>query len=217
MNFTIYGINHIFVHNPGNIDSLVIENKKYLFNLLNDLINSNEERFLLMDKKELNFEKNIIFINDFLNLDPNDKKILNASLTELVSLQDKDKLVSRIALINSEIINLLDDMSIDLDCNVSYKSDITINDIFQIYKFKYDFSKMSLIERLVNYLKLVSKTIKPLFVITHNVGELLDIDDLPLLKDTLLSLNLHLIDISYKSNVPLYNNLIIIDKDLCRI
>ncbi|WP_176686345.1 type II-A CRISPR-associated protein Csn2, partial [Peptoniphilus sp. oral taxon 386] len=71
----------------SNIIKLYIEDKKYFRKIiteLNEQINGNIGKFIMSeDDREILISKNVDIIIDFLNTNPNNKKVINRLLSEL--------------------------------------------------------------------------------------------------------------------------------------
>ena len=77
MIFKYKGIEKDFIINGETSYNLIIENPKYLFSFLKDIVDVNEETILLsQDYKIISFNKKMLIIENLYNFEINNKKIL---------------------------------------------------------------------------------------------------------------------------------------------
>lgn len=220
MTLTLIGIGHTFNFQSGQIDFLVIENKTIYFKLLKSIYLLDKEKINIYEEKELELKSYLLFIYNFLEFDPNSKKVLTKTYDEIKKEIDKDKINEKLSRINSLILELLEDIKLEVDFTSNYEDEINLTDILSLYKFKYDLDDLSFLAQLVQYIKAVSKYEKYRYIVTNNLCDFVDESALKLLKRELEICNLHLIDISNHKTIQNIENVdeyIYIDSDLCML
>lgn len=176
-----------------------------------------EEVVLLYDSKNVDLSKNILFISDLYNLNPNSKKVLTANYSYVENLTKTSNSLNKLIDINAEILNLLNDLSFEFNNCVSFNDQITISELLNIYEFKFDFEDKDFIKTFITYLKAIKNSNNYKIVITTNLQDLIEPEEFDFLIEELGYLNLTLINISSIKSELNYSKTVIIDKDLCEI
>lgn len=213
----IKNIEKDFQIEPGNIYNLNIENQKFYYNLLDKLYDFDEDTFIYSKDYEIkNLSKSCLIIDNIFNLDANNKKILNSLYkrisSELIDKSDKDEIEK----INSTIISLLNKISLDLNLNVDYYTDLDVIKILNLYNFCFKMDQSTPLEKFVTYIKANLEINKYKFIISTNILPLFSKSDIELLSNELKYLGLTLINITLIQQK--YENLVdslTIDNDLC--
>ena len=203
----------------NNIDSyqLVIENTSFLYKIVQNLNNFDEDNIILYDGKNLDVSKNVLFISDLYNLNPNSKKILTANYNYAENISKSAKLMNRLIDVNSEILEILGEISLEFNNCVTYSDQITISELLEIYNFKFDFDQLNFIQTFLSYLKAISISYNYKVLITMNLQDLVKKDDFQLLCKEINYMNMTLINISSKKSELTFSKTLIIDNDLCEI
>ena len=204
------------------INTLVIEDRKYFTLFLREIIeNINKESEtldLIEDYKKLDFAKSTEVIFDLFNLDANGASLLKKLYTELEKdLNSEDMYKKRIEL-EASLSNFIDDLVFRSRFSLSY-GEINYSSLFKSFSVEFDYDKSSLIERLIEYLKVSSDLLnKKLFIIV-NLDSFLTDDDLIELANFLCYNEIKVLGLqnSITREVNSCDNLRIVDKDLCEI
>lgn len=213
----IKGIEKKFLLNPGEIYNINIENSRFYYRLLNDLIDRNNDVFVYSVDHEIQlFDRHCLVINDLFNLDPNNKKILTGLYKKIadrfLSKEDNQAIIE----INEKAMGLLEKISFDLNLPVEYDTELDISKLLHMYKFCFKDEFTTPLEKITAYLKANLEIFSFSFVITVNTLPLLNLEETELLARELGYLNLALINISLiqKSYSKTIQS-ITIDDDLC--
>lgn len=211
----IKGIEKNFVFDAGKIYNLNIYNRSFYLKLLYSLVNENKYWIYYEDGIITDFNKNNLFVYDILNIDPNNKKILNSLYKRIseniISRDARDKIVN----INNEIIEILNEISLELNIETNYELDLDINKILSLYKLSFDDVSNDLPSKFLTYVKANLEISDLKFVIVFNFLNLLSEEELAILSKEFEYLNLSLININFISkNSNLFES-ITIDDDLC--
>lgn len=213
----IKGIEKNFVIDSGKIYNINIENSQYFNRLINGLIDLDEDIFIFSENYELsNFSKNSLIIMDIFSLNPNSKKILTTLYNRIEKnyLSNEDK--EHIYKINSDILNILEKISLELDVEVEYECDFDFIKILNSYQFRFKENGQTLLERLITFIK-ANLEIKSFdFIITINLLSMINEKDLEIMQKELELLQITLININSISKIN--KNIVdytTIDDDLC--
>lgn len=142
---------------------LEIEDKALFANIvqsINELCNKLEskEYIILLDQdKKIDFSKATYFIIDILNINFNDRKILNklySRFKEDVSLDLEVK--CKLEVYFKDIFNILDEKLIEYPFEFSYKTELEIEELFKIYAIRVCNTEQSFIEKVLYFLDLIS-------------------------------------------------------------
>lgn len=142
---------------------LEIEDKSLFTNIvqgINDLCNkleSKEYMVLLEEDKELDFSKVAYFIIDVLNIDFNDKKIIKRLYEKFkkdinLDLETKIKLEEYY----KNILDILDFKLIEYPFEFSYKIELEVEELFKLYKIRIYNEQLSITEKILYFLDLIS-------------------------------------------------------------
>lgn len=146
-----------FVENTTNV--LVIENPTVMEEIVHELqqqSDGEEGNFVLSEKNKIfKMEKELMLIINPFSLDFNDKKIINKLYLEL--LQYGNELLNKKEEINQLSVKLLDEI-IDKSQynNISFDLEIEWKEFFKLYGLKIDESYETLLEKLIEYIKILS-------------------------------------------------------------
>ncbi len=212
----IKGIESLFVLESGNIYNVNIENLNYYKQIALDIINEDYNYFVYSENHTIKkIDKEVLIINDTLQLNPNSKKILN-SLYKKINDNYNLKYLETIAVINMSIINLLDEISLEINTETNFDSDLDLSKLLATYKFEFKNDSTSILEKIVTYIKANLEIANFKFVICLNTIPLLTEKELELLSKEIEMLGLTIININliYKKNNK-YLKTINIDSDLC--
>lgn len=213
----IKNIEKNFIIEPGKIYNINIENISYYHKLIFSVLFNDSNLFLYSeDYKEKDILKETLFIENPMNIDPNNKKTLNALYKKIqatmMSSQDKETL----ELINSKIIELLDQISLNMNVSMDYDTDLDISKILSTYKFCFLNENSNYLERLMIFIKANLEITSFSMIISFNLLPLLEKEKIDLFQKELELLNLTLVNINLVTKID--NSKIdftTIDDDLC--
>lgn len=204
------------------INTLVIEDTKYFSQFLKAFIETlnkqNEEFELIEDLKKLDISKFTEIIFDLFNIEANSANILKKLYAELISDINSEEMYSKMMDMESSIMNVIDDLIYRSRFSLKME-EINYQDLFKAAGIQFDYDKTSIIERVIEYMKVTSELLnKKLFILVNLDSFLSEEDLLELIK--FLSYNeikaLALQNKITREVIPC-ENLRIIDKDLCEI
>ena len=211
----IKGIEQEFKDVPGEIYNLSIENPSFLYTCIRAFYLEDDETIKILENyKEVPLNKNVLFIKDLFDLNPNSKKILAIIYKQAQTSYMNDERKNKLVHIQEEICELLDDISMDFAYPMAFDRIIGIDKIMtnSSFCFSYDQQK-SFKDGFLMYLKIIQEISKAKFIITTNLNSLLSENEIEEIKKELSLIDLTIINISF-SHQPIKNTTII-DSDWC--
>lgn len=142
---------------------LEIEDKALFANVvrsINELCNKLEskEYIVLLDQdKELDFSKAAYFIIDILNINFNDRKILNKLYSRLKEDINLDLEVKcKLEVYFKDIFNILDEKLMEYTFEFSSKTELEVEELFKLYGIRIYNMEQSFLEKVMYFLDLIS-------------------------------------------------------------
>lgn len=201
---------HLVIENPSMMEKIISE--------LKEMSNGEEGSFIFSDQgKEMKIDKSIEIIIDPFGIDFNSRQILNKLYSELI--KSEDLYVLEKTEINSKILCYLEKISAELAYDtVSFELNLDTTKLLKMYDVKINPEYLSLVEKLTEYIKLMSLLLKKRVIILVNIKSYLDLNDLCKLKKMAqyYKINLFLID-NLEGQKQKDDVVYIIDKDKCII
>lgn len=201
---------------------IIIENKVFLRCFIEELLNQIEgslNKFIFsINNKEQKMSKCVdIVINPF-TLSINNSKIVKKIYEHLTTdTSDEEMLITTYDLnnhITSYVETLIGRSGYNLTCN----SDMIFPEFFKMLNVKFNENYESLLDRIMDYIELMSDVIGIKIFIFYNLKTLLDDQELLFLYNYCLYNKIHLMLIEQNMNTKLNHEVYyIIDKDLCEI
>lgn len=153
------------------VSALVVENKRELCYVVENLwnqCNGLEGDFILSNDKIIKMDKTAHIILNPFSIDFNSKKIINALYFEMSNVADSH--IEEKGEINKRVLELLDDILLSVSYSgVEYNIDFSWSDLFKAYGVKLEEQYVSLLEKTVEYIKVLSKLcgIQVLFLVNY--------------------------------------------------
>ncbi len=205
------------------INVLCIENKALFNEIVSDFlvqINGEDGDFILSEKgKELPVKKSVELVLSPFMMDFNSKKILSSiygDLKENAYQQDYyANTVKLLSEISGYISNVVDEYKYPLEIS----EEINIEDVFKLASLKVDNSNSTLVDKIVDYVELVTTVLNVKLVVFVNLKLYIEEEQLGELYKTIMNkkINVLLIENMMISSKIEGEKGIIIDKDLCEI
>lgn len=210
----------IFRENKVNL--LVIENKKLFADFVRDFTvqSRGEEGGILLsdDVFGLDFEKHAEVIADYFSLDFNGKKLSSKLLAEL-----KQSALYGFALETEELLGFLNSFGSKIISSVEFPLEWETADdigaVLKLFEYKLSISFENPLEMLVDYMEVCSHFLKKDIFVLVNLKSYFDIEEIKLLyKEAFFrKWNLIVLEPSDREQLSEYEDIVIIDKDLCEI
>lgn len=200
------------------IVSINIENRNYFFKVLNQIKELNGEGIQYFDDqfRDLNLSKESIFIDSYLSLDLNEKKLLGQIYKEVeshLSTEEEDEYNQ----IRDSLLSFVSKLSLDLEGEVEISDDLPLSKVLSSVDLKFTEDDIgNITSRFVQYIKIMTN-LKPLHVVfACDFLKYLNDDEILLLQEELKLRGIGLFDISYcTDNRQKPIKCVNLDEDLC--
>lgn len=223
MKMAFQELERTIIFNENQVNELIIENvgffQSFLWQILKQIEGNCEDSiFLAENDKMLSWEKNVeIIINPF-RLDINQKKVITRLYQNLNNIVQEKGYYLKVNELAAEITGLLSEVEYDADISLNYSVNIEAIQIFKLMDVKIEMEGKSLLEKLIEYIKILSELLQYKLVIFANIKCYLNEEELGLLYQAANYAKIHLLLVESCERKALSNeNRIIIDKDMCEI
>jgi CRISPR type II-A-associated protein Csn2 len=204
--------------------TLSIENKELLLTILSDIRKQCEGDkegmlHLLLNGKELNFEKSVSGIFDFTDIDFNTKSITNLLTKKFGEFLRSGEQILALAELESKLLNLAEDFRIHTGLNLTYDTTLTDGNLVKICSLKISDEKEKLPYRICEYVNLMCE-LKPLKLIILAFGKsFLSERDITAINGYCCDKQVRLLLVEGADTTQMLQNekRLIIDSDLCAI
>ena len=159
MKMKIYFFEEFIDLEVGKLYTIIIENRKILYDFEKYLFNEfegNNDYLLLMDNnKIIDHKKNIYFLSNFYDMDLNNKKNLLA-LYKQIKVNHNDELKERFEQLTSNINEFLEFMNFESGFDLTFDSNILMDDVFKLGDLRFNNENDSLFNTLISYLEIIN-------------------------------------------------------------
>ena len=204
------------------INTLVLEDTHYFSLFLKELIEATEiesdEFELIEDYKTVDITKYVEIIFDIFNLEANSAKKKKKMYSELEEDLNIQEVYTKKVELESIIANITDELI--YRSRFSLKAgEINYQNLFKAIEIEFDYEKNSVLERLIEYIKVTSELLKTKVYIIVNLDSFLSEEELVELEKFLLYNDIKVLALqnAIRREVKPSENLRIVDKDLCEI
>lgn len=200
---------------------LVIKNKKYLYLLVNSLLNEDiENKYLLIiddNNKQQNNDDFIEFIPSIFLLNFNSKKNLTI-INKQIKNQYKTRIKETIEIIYTYLLDLQKNICIDFDIELISNIDLIEDDILKLINFEIKDKYDSILDKIINYMKIINQLRKIKIFIFLNLSIYLNKEEIKLLLKESKYYDFKIILIENNEEIiDLFDTKRILDDDLCLI
>ncbi|RDU22252.1 type II-A CRISPR-associated protein Csn2 [Anaerosacchariphilus polymeriproducens] len=204
------------------VNLLIIENPIIFSKIILELLKQsegNEGRFVLSQEgKVLKIEDNIFCIINPLELDFNQKNIITKLYSRLKEEIINTELLLENNSIYADIFQYIQKVIDTISYPLTYKADMEPNALFKLLNVKFEEVQESLVERIIDYIKIMQQILGKKIVVLVNIKAYLSINELEQLYREAAYQKLNLIILESHLSSSLNNEVrYIIDKDLCEI
>lgn len=206
------------------INIIIIENQLYFrqitLELIEQLADKNNTFSLIKDGKTLNFTKNCTVIFDTFNLEINNKKIINAILTNLQKIAQEN--YEETLKIKHNLNQYFNDLSCQSEYNLKFDDEPDILNILKIANFKIDIDNENFLEKFLTYLKTLSHIANFKLIIILNSRIYFSEQELMEIYKFSINNKINILNIEYSlenkySKLSDFEKIIIFDKDCCEL
>ena len=217
-------ISNPVIINENKINVLVLENKKFFIDKINELINQINgdygDYFLFdLNDEELSISKNCEILTDLFSLDFDSKKIKSLIFNELKNISNSEVFYIKIRELEKNIRDLILEIMYESDFELELDEDFDITKLLKIYDISISKSYDTLIEKFITYIDILTDVLKIKVIFCVNLLNLFDeVDRIEIYKYLLLKKKkVVFIENYYESYDLEYEYKYIIDKDICEI
>lgn len=204
----------------GKIPVFVIENKKIFRQALRSFLDDTVEELFTFsqDFKPFDFNKRGFFISNVIDLDFQNKKLLN-KINLLMQQTAVNECCEDLASIQTLLVNLFDKLNEMYDFEYDSNFEIDYSSILKLFQFNIDTSLRELPELLISYIILLNKYLKFDLFVLHSLYDFFDDNELEGIYETLsLShINILILSSSKPRHISKFEEIHILDSDLCII
>ncbi|MGN0504388.1 MAG: type II-A CRISPR-associated protein Csn2 [Ruminococcus sp.] len=221
MKFVYPEIDCVFDTDCGTINTLVIENQKLMYSLIDDiqkqLLGFDGRSVLSENDKILSLDKELELIDRFIPFDINSKALVSKIAADLEKKAISDEWYSRTCESISIIQSLLSSLAFDYSCNIEF-SKIGIGSVIKASGIEICDEYNSLGEKIIDYLELVQEFVGKKLFVTVNLRSYISDKEAELFMQTALlhEFNVFMIENCEHKRLS-YEKRLIIDADLCLI
>lgn len=200
---------------------LVIKNKKYLYLLVNSLLNEDiDNKYILIiddNNKQQNNDDYIEFIPSIFLLNFNSKKNLTI-INKQIKNQYKTSIKETIETIYTYLLDLQKNICIDFDIELISNIDLIEDDILKLINFEIKDKYDSILDKIINYMKIINQLRKIKIFIFLNLSIYLNKEEIKLLLKESKYYDFKIILIENNEEIiDLFDTKRILDEDLCLI
>lgn len=214
-----YGIEIELQENQTGV--LLVENSRVFQRMIYDLINQDRVTtgmFVLSEKDKIcNLSKEAeIIINPF-SLDCNEKRVQQKLFQEILEKALGDNLQETTEL-NRMIVSYLESITLSMPYNITFELEENIQGLLKIYGVAIEQNEENLLEKIINYLCVLSRLCKIKYFFFVNLKTFLETEELEKLYEFAAYEKMHFILLENKESGQLSDEKwCILDKDLCII
>ncbi len=214
------GFNNEIKFNGNSFQTLIIENKNLFRQVTYAFENDATDEYFVFSRnyEPFDFNKKGIYIDNVINVDLNNKKIISKINSQLEKIAN-DEYYNDFIEVRGKLIELADKLVEKEDFNIEYNYDIDLKSLIKLFDFKLTIKNEDFAESFINYIKLVSQCLGVLLFVVSNLHLFFDANELDLIYETLSLCEIKMICIeSLKTdNISKFEVIHIIDNDLCEI
>lgn len=222
MNILWLDISEIIRIDSGDIWRIVIDNPKLyskLLQLLDENTADNDGRLEIFDNSDnkLKLHDTIMPIIDYINLSNNNKVLQSKLKKKIINFMNSDLEVNKlIGDINHQFSLIKAELSDEITFNLEMTDYITIESIYKFLDIKFEDSADTLLQKLINYVKIISEFNIVRILVLVNIQAYLTIDELTELIKTAKYEEVAIIMLESTIRYGIsYDKTLVIDDDLC--
>lgn len=163
---------------------------------------------------DFDFSSKGIIIKNPLLLEVNDKKIINALYKKLDNLID-EKLRENLLSIEMNLMDFLDNLIMKVDVPVEFNNELSTLKLFGLYQMSFkEYDGDNYLEYLLSYLKIMIEFLKIKVIVSFNLLNVLNSNEIEQFKKELKLLEINLLDISLTNSNKIISEYVV-DEEWC--
>lgn len=203
------------------IPVIIIENKTVFRNTILEIFEQiackSGNLILSNNNQEVNFSKHVDIVNDYININLNDKKVLTRlyNMLKNKSIEDYDKFLK----ISEHITEYVQELLFDEDFDLVQNNNIDPTDIFKAVSIEIDDSNKGVSEKLLEYMAISERFMDTKLFIFVNLREFFSDEEVIQIYDKILLNKTKFIIIQSRliKTIDCREVQYIIDEDYCEI
>ena len=195
-----------------NINVLILENKKFFIDKVNEIIEQ-------VENNDGNFSKNCNVVTDLFCLNFDSKKIKTVILNELKNIANSEIYFTKIKNLEENIRELMLEIMYNCDYDLELTEEFDISKLFKIFDVSISQNYSNMVEKFISYIDILTGILKIKLIFCVNILNFFEeIDKMELYKYILAKKkNVIFIENNYSYENIEYEKKYIIDKDFCEI
>lgn len=216
-------LNRTIEFQENQINELIIENAQLFCRFLEQILQQvngtgDDIIFLSEEDKILSWEKNVEVVVNPFQLDINQKKILNRLYQNLSDIVQENGYYVKLNELSAEMIKLVSEIEYSAGISLTHSMNVEALHIFKMLDIKIEADGKSVLERLIEYMKVVSELLHYKLLVFVNLKSYLNKEELEMLYQTAYYEKLHVLLLeSSERNYSLGESRVLIDRDMCEI
>lgn len=209
--------------NENKINVLVIENQPLFTKMILDFDNqtNNQDGGFILSTEEyenVNIYKHICFISNPVFVSLNDKKILNKVYSKIKEVALNDENYHKTSCLFANVSEYINSLANDFDFDIDISQQFDMVNLLKAIGLELYEKDLSLADKLLDYFITVRELLNVNIFVLVNLKSYISDEDIELFEKSVLDhkINLILLESIDRKNI-IYEDKIIIDKDLCEI
>lgn len=221
MRFVYPTIYEVFNTENGFYNSIVIENKRLLTEIVTDLYNQkngNTGKVVVSENDEpISVAKNVEIIDKFIPFDLNTKTIINGVANAIEKCAVNEENIGKTLSLVAEIEKYLMDLAFEFPCGISFTG-VSASSLINHSGITVESDLQSISEKVCEYMNLVTEFDRKKLFVTLNMRSFVDDEEMEKFAETVVVRGYDVIAIESCAYKKLKNEKrLIIDDDLCEI
>lgn len=221
MRFVYPTISEVFNTENEHYNSIVIENKRMLTEIVSDLYNQKNGsagRIVVSENDTpVPIAKNVEIIDRYIPFELNTKTIINSVSSALEKCAVNEENIGRTLALTAEIEKYLIDLAFEFPCEISFTS-VSSSSLIKHSGISVESNLSSISEKVCEYMELITEFDRKKLFVTINMRSFVDDEEMEKFVETALIHGYNIIAIESCAYKMLKNEKrLIIDDDLCEI
>lgn len=208
LRFSEHGIQILVIEHPGQLRKAVLDLKEQL--------GGNKGEFVLAERGEIKeLSKLAVLVTDPFSLELDTKRILTKINQEACKAGEGH--ADAFQDILARLANLAAEISVSVDFDVCFEIPQTWEELVKLMGFRIDAERMSIAEQVLEFMRIQRGLFGKKLFVFYNLKACLSSDELTAFYKTVQyqKLDILLLEDVSRRRVPEYENMTIIDEDLC--
>lgn len=221
MKFVFSGISLPIVFDEGVVNSLVIENQRLLYSLIEDISNqlngSDGDAVLSRDNVPVDISKNLELITSFIPFEVNKKALVNKIISAFEKTALNEAYYMRTSQLTADLERLVSDIAFDFPCEVECDA-VAPSALFKAAGLRVSESYSDPLEKILDYMELVREFDRDKLFAFVNMRAFFSDERMEIFIESVIDHKFNVLLVDSSEHERLNNERrLIIDADLCEI